>query len=64
MATSSIFHNVILNEPKQVEAFINALEASEADPYVAPRTPLSELMVSQEELKRLHELWRRKQNAN
>ena len=33
MATSSIFHNVILNEPKQVEAFINALEASEADPY-------------------------------
>ena len=64
MATSSIFHNVILNEPKQVEAFINALEASEADPYMASRTPLSELMVSQEELKKLHELWRRNQNAN
>lgn len=64
MATSSIFHNVILNEPKQVEAFINALEASEADPYMASRTPLSELMVSQDELKRLHELWLRNQNAN
>ena len=48
MATSSIFHNVILNEPKQVEAFINALEASEADPYMVPRTPLSELMASHE----------------
>lgn len=64
MATSSIFHNVILNNPKQVEAFVNALEASEADPYTAPYTPLSEIMVNQDELKRLHELWRRKQNAN
>lgn len=60
MATSSIFHNVILNDPKQVEAFVNALEASEAEPYIAPRTPLSEIMISQGELKRLHELWRRK----
>jgi len=64
MATSSIFHNVILNDPKQVETFVNAMEASLADPYIAPQTPLSELLVSQDELKRLHELWRRKQNAN
>lgn len=55
---------MILNEPKQVEDFLGALEASEAEPYVASRTSLSELMVSQEELKRLHELWRKKQNAN
>lgn len=63
MATSSIFHNVILTEPKQVEAFINALEASEADPYIAPRTPLSEIMMSRDELKRLHELWLKRQNV-
>ena len=36
MATSSIFHNVILRTPEQVEAFINAAEASLADPYVMP----------------------------
>lgn len=36
MATSSIFHNVILRTPAQVEAFLRAAEASEADPYVKP----------------------------
>ena len=36
MATSSIFHNVILRTPEQVEAFINAAEASLADPYERP----------------------------
>lgn len=37
MATSSIFHHVILRTPEQVEAFIRAAEASEADPYVKPK---------------------------
>ena len=32
MAISSIFHNVILREPEQVEAFIRAAEASLAEP--------------------------------
>ena len=36
MAVSSIFHNVVLRTPEQVEAFIRAAEASEADPYVKP----------------------------
>ena len=36
MATSSIFHNVILREPEQIEAFIRAAEASEANPYIKP----------------------------
>lgn len=36
MATSSIFHNVILREPEQIEAFIRAAEASEANPYKKP----------------------------
>lgn len=36
MAESSIFHNVILDTPEKVEAFLNAAEASLADPYVRP----------------------------
>ena len=36
MAVSSIFHNVILDTPEKVEAFISAMEASEAHPYVRP----------------------------
>ena len=36
MAESSIFHNVILDTPEKVEAFINAAEASLAHPYVRP----------------------------
>ena len=30
MAVSSIFHNVILDTPEKADAFIRALEASEA----------------------------------
>ena len=36
MATSSIFHNVILREPEEIQAFVDAIEASIADPYVRP----------------------------
>lgn len=56
MATSSIFHNVILNDPKQIEDFLGALEASEADPYVGSRMSLSDVMTTKEEILRLHEL--------
>ena len=31
MATSSIFHNIRINDSKQAEAFVAALEASEKD---------------------------------
>ena len=33
MATSSIFHNVIINDPKQADDFLNAIESSQADEY-------------------------------
>lgn len=32
MATSSIFADITLTEPEKIEAFINALEASIANP--------------------------------
>lgn len=59
MATSSIFHNVILNEPKQVEAFLNALEASEADPYMGSVEPLVSVISDKNEIRRLQELRRK-----
>lgn len=59
MATSSIFHNVILNEPKQVEAFVKALEASEADPYIRVIEPLEAVISDKDKIRRLQELRRR-----
>ncbi|MBQ7154338.1 MAG: hypothetical protein IJR85_02145 [Synergistaceae bacterium] len=57
MATSSIFHNVILRTPEQVEAFINAAEASLADPYVRPEgIPETRPITDPEELDRLWKL--------
>lgn len=32
MATSSILENVRISDPKEIEEFVNALEASAADP--------------------------------
>ncbi len=31
MARSSIFHNIVINDPAKADAFVAALEASEAD---------------------------------
>lgn len=39
MATSSIFANIKITEPEKIEAFVNALEASIADPMPHPDTP-------------------------
>ena len=56
MATSSIFYNVVLKDPKEVDDFLTALEASEADPYVSSGMSLSEVMTTKEDILRLHEL--------
>ena len=40
MATSSIFSNVKITDPKKAEAFVNALEASANDPKVKPSAPI------------------------
>ncbi|MBQ9389666.1 MAG: hypothetical protein IJU07_05775 [Synergistaceae bacterium] len=60
MATSSIFHNVILRTPEQVEAFINAAEASERNPYIKPKgSPTYRLTTDTDEIRRLSELRRK-----
>ena len=57
MATSSIFHNVILDTPEKVDAFIRACEASEADPYVKPAgAPVYKVTDDPEEIRRIYEL--------
>ena len=57
MAVSSIFHNVILDTPEKVEAFISALEASEAHQYVRPEgMPKASYVTDPEEIRRLGEL--------
>ena len=67
MAISSIFHNVILREPEQVEAFIRAAEASLADPYV-PEGPVTQVENDPEVIRRIFELneknWGTKQIDN
>lgn len=55
MATSSIFHNVILREPEQIEAFIRAAEASEANPYKKPAGVPTYSVASKEEIQKLLE---------
>lgn len=56
MAVSSIFHNVVLRTPEQVEAFIRAAEASEADPYVKPTGAPTYKVASSEDIRELLEL--------
>ena len=57
MATSSIFHNVILREPEEIEAFIRAAEASEANPYRKPEgTPTYKVSADPDEIMRILEL--------
>ena len=57
MATSSIFHNVILREPEQIEAFIRAAEASEANPYKKPTgAPTYQVTTDPNEIMKILEL--------
>ena len=56
MAVSSIFHNVVLRTPEQVEAFIRAAEASEADTYVKPAGAPTYKVASSEDIRELLEL--------
>ena len=39
MATSSIFTNIKITDPQKIEAFVDALEASIADPLPPSNTP-------------------------
>ena len=59
MATSSIFHNVVINAPKKAEAFISAIEASIADPYKTEDKPKTEAETDPNKTSHIIDMWKR-----
>lgn len=53
MATSSILTNVKIADPKKIECFIKALDASADDPKREPSAPVSRQMTNVDEIRRL-----------
>ena len=53
MATSSIFAKVRIDNPKQAEAFIDALAASENKPKRKPSTPVKPPLTDYDAIRRL-----------
>ncbi len=59
MATSSIFHNVVINDPKKAEAFISAIEASIADPYKSKDKLKTKVETDPDKIRRITDMWKR-----
>ena len=53
MPTSSIFENIIINDPEKAEKFINALDASSHDPAWKPETQVAPPLPDAEEIRKL-----------
>ena len=52
MATSSILTELVIEDPKKAEAFINALELSSQDPVCSPSAPFIPILDCVEEIRR------------
>ncbi|MBR5338416.1 MAG: hypothetical protein IK152_10580 [Lachnospiraceae bacterium] len=60
MATSSIFHNVIINDSEKADAFISAIEASIADPYKrTENTPVTKVETDPEKITHIIDKWKK-----
>lgn len=55
MATSSILTELVIEDPKKAEAFINALEMSSQDSVCSPFAPSIPILDSVEEIRRFLE---------
>ena len=55
MATSSILTELVIEDPKKAEAFINALEMSSQDPVCSPSAPSIPILDSVKEIRRFLE---------
>ena len=60
MATSSIFANIKITEPEKIEAFVEAPEASIADPMPAPDVPRRTVLSDPDKIREI--LAKRKQS--
>lgn len=52
MPTSSIFENIIINDPEKAEKFINALDVSSRDPVWKPETQVAPPLTDAEEIRK------------
>ena len=52
MATQSIFHNIVIQDSKTAEAFVNALESAAAAAEKIARRKVSSRDLSKEEIKK------------
>ena len=59
MATSSIFHNVVINDPKKAEVFISAIEASIADPYKTKDKPKTKVETDPNKISHIIDMWKK-----
>lgn len=57
MATSSIFANIKITEPKKIEAFVEALESSIADPMPPSNAPRKMVL---SDPNKIRELWNKR----
>ena len=64
MATSSIFHNIVINDEATAMRFVEALEAAEAHPLKGTGRPIEEVLSSREDIHRWSELWRKKHGVS
>lgn len=53
MPTSSIFTNIVINDPEKVEKFIDALEASSHDPAWQAASPIKQPLTDIEKIREL-----------
>ena len=51
MPTSSIFTNIVINDPEKVEKFIDALEASSHDPAWQATSPIKQPLTDIEKIR-------------
>ena len=57
MATSSIFHNIVINDEATAERFVAALEAAEAQPLKGSGRPINEVLTTGEKIDQWINLW-------
>ena len=57
MATSSIFHNIVIRDEATAEKFVAALEAAEAHPLRRSGRPINEVLSTGEKIDQWINLW-------